>query len=119
MKKVIHVDNSEFFRKQMASFLQAEGFEVESYDNSQEASFAIGAGSGEIVIMGLTFADSEGKEFVSKTVKSFSGPVFVVSSSVDKKLEDELMAMGVKAAVNKSGPWKEELKPHLSRLKGK
>ena len=118
MKKVIHVDNSEFFRKLMATFLQAEELEVESYDNAQEASFAIGAGSGDMVVMGLTFSDSEGEEFVGKAVLSFSGPVIVVSASVDKTMEEKLLALGVKAAINKSGPWKDVLKPHLLALKG-
>ena len=117
MKKIIHVDNSEFFRKQMRSFLEAEGFEVESFDSAQEASFAIGAGSGDVVITGLTFADLSGEEFVVKVIESFSGPVFVISSSVDQKMEENLVELGVKAAINKSGPWKDSLKPHLSALK--
>ena len=117
MKNIIHVDNSEFFRKQMRTFLQAEGLEVEGFDSAQEANLTIGAGVADMVIMGLTFSDTDGREFVKRTVEAFSGPVIVVSSSVDKKSEEELRKMGIVAAYNKSGAWKENLKPHLEKLK--
>ena len=116
-KTVIHVDNSDFFRKQMKGFLETEGFEVESYESAQEASFAIGAGTGDIVIMGLTFSDLDGEEFAVKVIESFSGPVLVVSSSIDKDKEDHLLELGIKAAVNKSGQWKDALKPYLADIK--
>ena len=116
MKRIIHVDNSDFFRKQMTSFLESEGFQVESYNNTREASAAINAGFGDMVIMGLAFVDSEGDDFAAKIIESFSGPVIVVSSSIDKETEDRLIQMGIKAAVSKSGFWKDNLRPHLSEL---
>jgi DNA-binding response OmpR family regulator len=119
MKNIIHVDNSEFFRKQMRTFLQAEGFEVEGFDSAQEANLSIGAGGADIVVMGLAFADIDGKDFVRKTMETFSGPVFVVSSSVDKILEHELHDMGVMAACSKTDAWKDILRPHLLALKEK
>ena len=118
MKKIIHVDNSEFFRKLMRSFLEKEGFEVESFDSAQEANFSIGAGSGDMVITGLTFQDIEGEEFVQKIMDSFSGPVIIVSSSVEKSLEEKLIDLGIRAALGKSGNWQEGIKPHLAALKG-
>ena len=117
MKTIIHVDNSEFFRKLMRNFLEKEGFEVESFDSAQEANFSISAGSGEIVITGLTFSDIDGVEFLLKIMDSFSGPVIVVSSSVDKALEEKLIDLGIRAALSKSGSWQEKLKPHLLALK--
>ena len=117
MKKVIHVDNSEFFRKHLKSFLEAEGFEVESFDNTQDANFAISGGLADMVIMGLTFSDTDGEAFLLKTVESFAGPVIVLSSSADKKNTDKLVRLGARAALSKSGSWKEGLKPHLSAIK--
>ena len=117
MKRIIHVDHSDFFRKQMKNFLEAEGFEVESYESAKEASFAIGAGSGDMVVMGLTFADQDGNDFVIKVIEYFSGPVLVVSSSIDKEKEEHLIKLGIKAAINKSGSWKDAIKPHLSALR--
>ena len=116
MKKIIHVDNSEFFRKQMRTFLQAEGFEVEGFDSAQEANLIIGVGGADMVIMGLTFADIDGYDFARKAVESFSGPVIVVSSSVDKKKDEELVKLGVVAVYDKSESWKGNLKKHLDKI---
>ena len=101
----------------MRTFLQAEGYEVEGFDSAQEANLTIGAGGADMVIMGLTFADIDGIDFVKKTVESFSGPVIVLSASLDKAKERELKEMGILKALNKSGPWKDEIKPYLSKAK--
>ena len=116
MKKIIHIDNSEFFRKLMKSFLEEEGFEVESFDSPQEANIVIGGGGADMVIMGLAFAETGGEEFLARTIASFAGPVIVVSSSVDGKKAKKLIDLGARMALNKSGPWKDVLKPQLSAL---
>ncbi|MDR0513213.1 MAG: response regulator [Treponema sp.] len=116
MKKIIHVDNSSFFRKFMGSFLAREGFEVESFDNAQDSTLAISSGAVDMVILGLTFADAEGDEFLKKVQNSFSGPIIVVSSSV-KKHEAKLMSYGIKDAICKTGAWQDRLRLHLSALK--
>ena len=113
MKKIIHADNSEFFRKLMKTFLEKEGFEVESFESAQEANIAISGGNVDMVIMGLAFADMEGEEFLKKVVESYAGPLVVVSSSLDKEKEKKLLALGAQATINKSGPWQESLKHHL------
>jgi len=116
MKKIIHVDNSEFFQKLTKTFLEGEKFEVESFDDPQEASLAIAGGLADMVIMGLTFAGVDGEEFAAKTIESFSGPVIVLSSSVSKEKTEKLTGLGVRAVLGKSGPWKEEIKPFLASL---
>ena len=119
MKSIVHIDNSGFFRKLMKTFLEKEGFEVESFDSPHEADMAIGSGSADMVIMSLTFADIGGLEFLERIKESYGGPVVVVSSSVNKEKAEELIAKGALAAINKSGgSWQEGLKPHLSALKG-
>jgi len=117
MKNIIHVDNSEFFRKQMRVFLEEEGFEVEGFDSAQEANLTIGAGSADMVIMGLTFTDIDGKDFAKKIVETFTGPVLVVSSSLTGERANELKALGIAATFDKSGPWKDGVRPHLLALK--
>ena len=117
MKNILHVDNSEFFRKQMRVFLEEEGFVVEGFDSAQEANLTIGAGSADMVIMGLTFADADGKEFAKRIVETFTGPLIVVSSSLTDERAKELKTLGVTASFDKSGAWKEGVKPHLSALK--
>jgi two-component system cell cycle response regulator len=116
MKNIIHVDNSEFFRKQMRVFLEEEGFEVEGLDSAQEANLTIGAGSADMVIMGLTFTDIDGKDFAKKIVETFTGPVIVVSSSLTAEKVKELNALGIVASFDKSGPWKDGVRPHLLAL---
>ena len=118
MKHIIHVDNSGFFRKQMKVFLQSEGFMVEGFDSALEANMTIAAGGADMIIVGLAFAGIEGEEFVNKIVSTFSGPVIVISSSVDKVKEERLLALGVHAAINKSISWKESLRPYLAELRG-
>ena len=116
--KIIHVDNSDFFRKIMGTFLQKEGYEVEGFDSAQEANLAIGGGGADMVIMGLTFVDGGGIEFLDKVVESYAGPVIVVSASLNQQKEEELIDHGAKAAVSKSGPWQETIRAHLAALKG-
>ena len=101
----------------MRTFLEAEGFEVESFENAQEANFAIGGGMADMVIMGLTFEDIEGEQLLLRTVDNFLGPVVVVSSSMDATIAKKVIDMGAKAACNKSDHWKEHLKPYLTMLK--
>ena len=117
MKKIIHVDNSEFFRKLVRIFLEREGFEVDSYGSAQEANFVIASGSADMVITGLAFADSEGEEFLRRTIESFAGPIIVVSASMDQEKEEKLLAMGVHAVISKSGSWQDHFLPHLRALK--
>jgi len=117
MKKIIHVDNSEFFRKLMSSFLQGEGFEVESFGSAQDASLAINGGIVDMVIMGLAFADARGEDFLDRILEAFTGPIVVISASVDDKKKKDLLLKGVVAAIHKSGPWQQSLKPHLAKLK--
>ena len=117
MKKIIHVDNSEFFRKMMGSFLEAEGFEVEGFESAQEANLSIGAGNADMVIMGLAFSGIEGEDFLRKTTEAFSGPVIIVSSSAEGERIETLIDLGAKAVISKAGPWKEKLGSHLAALK--
>jgi len=116
MKKIIHVDNSAFFRKFMRNFLVKEGFEVESFDNAQDSNMAISGGAVDMVIIGLTFVDTEGEEFLTRIQNYYSGPIIVISSSVEKH-EEQLMSLGIKDAISKTGPWQERLRLHLAALK--
>ena len=115
MKKIIHVDHSAFFRKFLQNFLQQEGFEVESFDNTQDSTFAIGVGAVDMVIIGLTFIDAEGEEFLERVQETYTGPVIVLSSSVDK-VEEKLLTLGITDAISKTGPWQQRLKQHLAAL---
>ena len=117
MKSIIHVDNSGFFRKIMENFLTKEGFEVEGYGSPEDASMAISGGSAAMVIAGLAIAGVEGDDFIKRIIEFYNGPLIIISSSIDKQKEEELLDLGVKAAINKSGKWQEALRPYLAEIK--
>ncbi|MDR3161027.1 MAG: response regulator [Spirochaetaceae bacterium] len=116
MKTIIHIDNSEFFRKVVKSFLGQEGFTVEGFDNAEEAGMAISGGLASMVISGLAFAGMEGEDFIRRTRENYAGPLVVLSSSLDPQKEAALRSLGVKAAISKAGPWQEALKAELAAL---
>jgi DNA-binding NtrC family response regulator len=113
--KIIHLDNSGFFRKVVAQFLTSFRFEVEGFDSWNDAFIAIGGGA-DMVITGLTLVDAEGPELIEDMVSAYSGPIVVISASVDDELEDTLTSMGVTGAIKKSGNWKQHLIPFLAPL---
>ena len=117
MKTIIHVDNSVFFRKQVKLFLEASGFAVEGFSSAQEAGLVISTGIADMIIMGLAFSDCDGEEFLERTVSSFTGPIIVVSSSIDARKAGKLIALGARATINKSASWKADLEPYLYALK--
>jgi DNA-binding response OmpR family regulator len=116
LKKIIHIDNSEFFRKLVKNFLAQEGFEVESFGNAEEAGMAVSGGQASMVISGLAFAGMEAEDFIRRTRENYAGPLVVISSSLDPQREAALRTLGVKAAIDKSGPWQEALKAELAAL---
>ena len=71
---------------------------------------AVRAGKANCVITGLSLADMSGEEFIKRlTVSNQALSVIVVSSSADENHIARLKALKVKAVIQKSGDWKEEL----------
>jgi two-component system cell cycle response regulator len=116
LKTVIHIDNSEFFRKVMKNFLAKEGFETEGFDNPEDAIMAVSGGQASMVISGLALAGMEAGEFIRRIRENYAGPVVVISSSLDPRTASSLMALGVKSALDKSAPWQEPLRAELAAL---
>ena len=115
MKHIIHVDNSEFFRKLMKTFLSEIGLDSENFERGEDAMKAVEAGKANCVITGLTLADMSGEEFVKRlTVSNQAVAVIVVTSSDDEKQDARLNALKVKAIIRKSGDWKEDLSKILA-----
>ena len=122
MKHVIHVDNSEFFRKLMRSFLSEKGLECESFEKGEDAVNAVAEGKASFVITGLELADMSSEEFLKRLMTlPQKTPIIVVTSS-DEAVNDQaakhkrLEALGVKAIIMKSDDWKTALE-NLLRLK--
>ena len=110
MKHVIHVDNSEFFRKLMRSFLSEKGLECESFERGEDAVKAVADGKATFVITGLELPDMSGAEILKRLITlPHKIPIIVVTSSDEAAKHKRLEALGVKAVILKSDDWKTEL----------
>ncbi|MCL2214766.1 MAG: response regulator [Treponema sp.] len=110
MKHVIHVDNSEFFRKLMKTFLSEKGFESESLEKGEDAVKAVADDKAMFVITGLSLADMSGEEFLKRLMTlPQKVPIIVVTSSDEDVKHKRLEALGVKKIIMKSDDWKKEL----------
>jgi DNA-binding response OmpR family regulator len=115
-KKIIHLDNSGMYRKMVSRFLTGEGFEVESYEKWGDAAITVNRNPPAMVITGLTLADGTGPELIERITGVYSGPLVVLSSNVDESEAARLKALGVTAAIVKSGEWESSLKVFLKQL---
>ena len=114
MGYIVHVDNSEFFRKLMKTFLTELGFECNSLERGDEAVKAVNSGEASFVITGLELADMHGEEFIKRLVAaSRQVPVIAVTSNEETAVAARLAALGVKGVIPKSGDWKGELRKYL------
>ncbi|MDR2052740.1 MAG: response regulator [Treponema sp.] len=114
MSKVIHVDNSEFFRKLMKTFLSELGLESESFERGEDAVNVVNGGEVSFVITGLALADMSGEELIKRIIASSRPvPVITVTSNDETAQAKRLGALGVKANILKSGNWKDQLRDIL------
>jgi len=114
MKHIIHVDNSEFFRKLMRTFLSEKGLECESLEKGEDAINAVTDGRASFVITGLSLADMSGEEFLKRLmILPQKTPIIVVTSVDEASKHKRLEALGAKSIILKSDDWKNELKKLL------
>jgi two-component system cell cycle response regulator len=112
MSRVLHVDNSEFFRKGMKSLLSELAMETEGFDRGEDAIKAIKAGGVSGIIMGLELADMSGEEFIKRLTVSVEPllPVIVVTSDEEDTRVKRLDALGVGAVIRKTDNWKDKIR---------
>ena len=110
MNMYVHVDNSEFFRKQMGTFLSELGYIHESFAKGEDAMKAVKGGNVVCVITGLELGDMSGEDFI-KQLGALDHPpqIVTVTSKEDEDLPKRLGALGVRATIRKSGEWRKEL----------
>ncbi|MDR2534605.1 MAG: response regulator [Treponema sp.] len=117
MQKIIHVDNSAFFRKVVKNFLTERGFLIENYSQGGDALDLICCGQVSLVLTGLSFSDMDGEVFIQKALEYVPElPIIAITSTQDQELEERLYDLGIKGRVLKSGAWKEQLIPMLNRF---
>jgi two-component system cell cycle response regulator len=114
MKTIIHVDNSEFFRKLMKTFFAEQGFVGAFFSHGTDALKVISQGDVAAVITGMSLSDMDGEEFIKRVLtSSYKGPIIVLTSNYPETEQKILALTGVKAFIPKSGAWEEALLPHL------
>ena len=118
MGSIIHVDNSEFFRKVTKAFLTKLGYESDGFARGEDALDVVTAGMANCVITGLELADMNGEDFIKQlAVSAHLVPIIVITSRDDGEANLRLENMGVKAIIQKSGNWEKELHELLEHLK--
>ena len=115
MSKIVHVDNSGFFRKLIKTFLLDKGHESENFSRGEDAIDIVMEGNTVCVITGMELADMNGEEFIKRLlVNTQDVPVIVITSSDNELQFEKLRTLGVRAIIPKSGRWKEDLAEHLA-----
>ncbi|MDR1905244.1 MAG: response regulator [Treponema sp.] len=115
MQKIIHVDNSAFFRKVMKIFISEQGYAIEGFSRGSEALEQLHSGDVCLLITGLSLADMKGEELIQKIITSpcSSVPIITLTSTESDTQLQKLRLLGVKATILKSEPWREQLLPYL------
>ena len=109
MEHIIHIDNSEFFRKLMKTYLSEKGIPSESFSSVEDAMKAVNANEASCIITGMELADMTGKDFMKQlTLSGKKIPVIIVTSR-EEEAAKSLSAFNVKAIISKSGNWQKEL----------
>jgi len=117
VSRVIHTDNSDFFRKLMRAFLVELGHETKGLTKGEEALSIVKEGKADCVITGMELADMGGEEYVKRLLGvPHAVPVIVVTSQDNAAQKKRLGALGVRAIIQKSGDWKSELSQQLADI---
>ncbi|MDR3171864.1 MAG: response regulator [Treponema sp.] len=117
MRKIVHTDNSEFFRRLVRTFLAEQGFEGVSYDQGLMALEAVKGGDVALVITGISLPDMNGEDFIRQIVgEPYKIPVIVLTADEAPEKQRALEELGIKAYILKSKAWQEKLLPYLNIL---
>jgi len=114
MGHIVHVDNSDFFRKAMRTFLAELGFEVLEFDRGEDAIADIAGGGVSCLITGLELQDMRGEELIRRIRPAAETmTVIAVTASGDDARTRNLETLGVAATIHKGGDWKEKLREYF------
>ena len=117
IKKVIHVDNSDFFKKLVKTQLTELGYISENTDSGQETIDYIKNGTAEVVIMGMSLKDMEGEALLKEILLLPNKlPVIILTSNNDPAEKEKFLKMGFSAYISKSENWQEQLEKTLKIL---
>ena len=114
--KIIHIDNSEFFRKLMRLFLIKEGVEYESFDEANKALDMIKNDNNVIVVAGMYFAGMELADFVQE-IRALPHyiPIIILTSGTASEDQKIIKNVTVDAYVEKTGAWEKSMTFYLDK----
>ncbi|MDR2808145.1 MAG: response regulator [Spirochaetaceae bacterium] len=105
--QVIHLDNSEFFRRLMRFFLIKKGVESKSFEEANQALDIIKNDKNVIVIAGTYFAGMSLIDFV-KEIRAlpYYVPILILTSGTASEDQHDLIQnIDVDAYIEKTGSW--------------
>ncbi|GHU21017.1 hypothetical protein FACS1894164_00230 [Spirochaetia bacterium] len=117
MGRVIHVDNSGFFRRLFRHFLATRDIDSEDFDRGSQAFESIGRGGVPLIITGMFLVDMTGLDLIKQLTASpyRNIPIITLSSNTAPDMQQALHDLGVTAQLSKYGPWREEVIPYLDK----
>ncbi len=104
MKRILHIDNSQFVRKIIRNIAIEKGLQFEETDSAATAMEILKKEEVDLIITGLELADCHGEEFIRNLKKSpwAKVPVIAVTSNNSLESREELFDMGVVDYILKS-----------------
>ncbi len=109
-KRIIHADNSDFFRKLVKTFLSEEGFVTENTDSGADTLAYVENGSAEAIIMGMALKDMNSEELIKRILLNPKKiPAIILTSNDDELEKQKYLKIGFTAYISKSGNWQKEL----------
>jgi DNA-binding response OmpR family regulator len=118
--KVVHLDNSEFFRRLMRIFLLKKDVECISCEEANDALEAIKTNNDVIVVAGTYFAGMDLVDFI-KEIRALPRAIPIIILTAGTTSEDQQDLIGkldvdVDAYVEKTGAWETAMSFYLNKL---
>lgn len=103
MVKILLVEDEDILRKSVAFYLKSNNFEVEEYDNGQDAVSAIQANDYDIVVTDLNLPYKGGFEIIQtlRAVRKLDTPIIVLTAHNVESVELESFEMGANEFISK------------------
>jgi two-component system cell cycle response regulator len=119
MKRLVHVDNSDFFRKVVERFLASEGLVAEGSKTATGALELIKEGDVSLVVTGTVLADMDGSMFIKLcNIMSPDIPILVLSSNPPEREMEKLSHLKIEAILEKANGWQKNIRPYLDKYFG-
>ncbi|MFI3257847.1 MAG: response regulator [Spirochaetales bacterium] len=116
-QKIIHADNSEFFRKLVKTALIEEGYVVDQTDSGKETFEHAQSDNASAIIMGMALKDMSSEELLKKLLTLPNRiPVIILTSNNDETEKKRFLSIGFSAYISKTENWQELLSEELKKI---